>query len=114
MEKELKSDDWIERCFSLVFLNVQEALETRVECEEMQHNVFEADMKTNQQALQTVEHPEVHRSRGRLRISMVGTFEFVAIIIQLCIEHGEPLFSVEYEDPFEDDYLFGRRNCRRC
>jgi hypothetical protein len=45
MEKELKSDDWIERCFSLVFLNVQEALETRVECEEMQHNVFEADMK---------------------------------------------------------------------
>jgi hypothetical protein len=25
---------------------------------------------------------------------------------QLCIELGEPLFSVEYEDPFEDDYCF--------
>jgi hypothetical protein len=29
-------------------------------------------------------------------------FRIVAIIAQLCIEHGEPLFSVEFEDTFED------------
>jgi hypothetical protein len=33
-------------------------------------------------------------------------FRVVAIITQLAIENGEPLFSVDYEDPDFDNYYF--------
>ena len=33
-------------------------------------------------------------------------FRCIAVITQLCIENGFPLFSVEYEDPDWDNYYF--------
>lgn len=33
-------------------------------------------------------------------------FRFCAIVTQLCIENGEPLFSVDYEDPDFDNMYF--------
>jgi hypothetical protein len=32
-----------------------------------------------------------------------GYIRIVAIIAQLNIEHGEPLYSVEHDDPDDDD-----------
>jgi hypothetical protein len=32
--------------------------------------------------------------------------EYVSMITQLAIKHGEPLFQVDYEDPNFDDYNF--------
>jgi DDE superfamily endonuclease len=37
-------------------------------------------------------------------------FRAVAIITQLCIEKGEPLFSVDYEDPYDDDLNYFEGN----
>ena len=33
-------------------------------------------------------------------------FRSVAVITQLAIDNGEPLFAVEYEDPYLDDNYF--------
>lgn len=41
------------------------------------------------------------------KIENHGSFaRVVCIITQLCIENGEPLFSVEYEDPYLNDWYF--------
>jgi hypothetical protein len=46
-------------------------------------------------------------ARYRGDISRHGRiFRTVAIVTQLCIENGEPLFNVEYEDPDFDNYYF--------
>lgn len=37
-------------------------------------------------------------------------FRAVAIVTQISIQNGEPLFSVEYEDPDFDNYYFNERN----
>ena len=33
-------------------------------------------------------------------------FRVVAVVAQFAIVHGEPLFSVDYEDPDFDNYYF--------
>ena len=37
-------------------------------------------------------------------------FRFCCFITQLCIENGEPLFSVDYEDPDYDNLYFDDRH----
>ena len=43
----------------------------------------------------------------RSKISNHGhVFRTVAIVTQICIENGERLFHLDYEDPHLDDYYF--------
>jgi hypothetical protein len=47
------------------------------------------------------------KSVFRSEITMHGqAFRFVAIVTQLAIQNGEPLFSVDYEDPDFDNLYF--------
>lgn len=50
---------------------------------------------------------QVLKQRYRGDISRHGKiFRTIAILTQLCIENGAPLFKVEYEDPDYDNYYF--------
>jgi hypothetical protein len=35
-----------------------------------------------------------------------NAFRLIAIVTQLCIDSGEPLFQVDYEDPYLDDVYY--------
>ena len=47
---------------------------------------------------------------GRWQRSMANTFGSAACATQLCIRSGEPLLSVDYEDPDFDNLYFNDRN----
>ncbi|KAG7366458.1 hypothetical protein IV203_029128 [Nitzschia inconspicua] len=75
-----------------------------VECEDMQQKVRSRHETINKRFKQW-------RIMKNIYMGSIehhgGFFRTVAIVTQLCIEHGEPLFSIAYEDPhFDDDSYF--------
>lgn len=100
--ERVESDDGL-RGVSPQYSKCPRSIGNRVECEEMQQLVRSRHETVNKRFKQWNILKSIYK--GKIEYHG-GYFRIVAIITQLCIEHGEPLFSVEYEDPYDDDYYF--------
>jgi hypothetical protein len=75
----------------------------KAECEEMQQLVRSRHETINKRFKQFQIMKQIFR--GKME-DHADWFRVSAIVTQLSITHGEPLFQVDYQDPFEDDYYF--------
>jgi len=75
--------------------------------ESMQALVWRRHETVNKRFKQWAIHKDVYRGN----ITKHGlVFRFCAIVTQLAIENGGPLFSVDYEDPDYDNHYFQDQN----
>lgn len=75
----------------------------KVECEEMQSRVRSRQETINKRFKQWAMMKNIYKGDIRHHASY---FRVVAIVTQIAIEHGEPLFVVDYADPDFDNIYF--------
>lgn len=85
------------------YSKVPKSMGHRVECEEMQQRVRSRHETINKRFKQWQIMKQIYR--GKME-DHADYFRVVSLTTQLSIIHGEPLFQIDYQDPYDDDYYF--------